>query len=237
MGNSVLRKTTHTSLARTFLNEILTRSVKYYFSYGKTAPWNTDVIPDALDTLDYELAARKDTVFLKEITPNDVCLVVPRYNWVYGTVYDDYDQYSQNRVAFSGAKTLEDSIYYVLTDEYNIYKCLYNAEAAPSVVKPTGTAVAAFQTEDRYVWKFMYTVPTYLRNKFLSTMQMPVVVAAQNAYYSDGKIDKFTILVKGSGYKANRTLVGTVSSGGTDYRKLFGFGTKFLTASDRKSVV
>jgi hypothetical protein len=231
MANSVLRKTTHTSLARTFLNEIATRAVKYYFSYGKTSPWETETIPDALDTLEHELAARKNTVFLKEITPNDACLVIPRYNWAYGAVYDDYDHYSQNMVAFSGAKTLEDSIYYVLTDEYNVYKCLYNAESARSTIKPTGTSVAAFQTEDKYIWKFMYTIPTDLRNKFLSTMQMPVVVAAQNAYYSDGKIDKFTILSKGSGYKANKVIGGTVSSGSTNFRKLFGFGTKFLTAS------
>lgn len=231
MANSVLRKTTHTSLARTFLNEILTRAVKYYFSYGKTDSWGTEFIPDALDSLDYELTARKNTVFLKEITPNDACLVIPRYNWVYGTVYDDYDQYSEQRVAFSGARTLEDSIYYVLTDEFNVYKCLYNAEAAASTIKPTGTGVQAFQTEDKYIWKFMYTIPTYLRNKFLSTMQMPVVVAVQNAYYSDGKIDKFTILSKGAGYKPNQRLNGTVSSGGSDFRKLYGNGTAFLTAS------
>lgn len=231
MANSVLRKTTHTSLARTFLNEILTRAVKYYFSYGKTDSWGSETIPDALDSLDYELAARKNTVFLKEITPNDACLVIPRYNWVYGTVYDDYDQYSEQRIAFSGARTLEDSIYYVLTDEFNVYKCLYNAEAVPSIIKPTGTGISPFQTEDKYVWKFMYTIPTYLRNKFLSTMQMPVVVAVQNAYYSDGKIDKFTILSKGAGYKPNQILGGTVSSAGNDYRKIYGSGTKFLTAS------
>ena len=231
MANSVLRKTTHTSLARTFLNEIMTRAVKYYFSYGKTDPWMTDNTPDALDSLDYELTARKNTVFLKEITPNDACLVIPRYNWVSGTVYDDYDQYSEHHIAFSGARSLEDSIYYVLTDEFNVYKCLYNAESTPSTIKPTGTGVQAFQTEDRYIWKFMYTIPTYLRNKFLSTMQMPVVVAAQNAYYSNGKIDKFTILSKGAGYRPNQVLAGTVSSSGSDYRKLYGTGTAFLTAS------
>lgn len=231
MANSVLRQTVHTSLARTLLNEVLTRSVKYYFSYGKTDSWGTESVPDALDTLDYELLARKNTVFLKEVVPSDACLVIPRYNWVNGSVYDDYDQYSLNRPSFSGATALDDAIYYVITDEFNVYKCLFNAAGAPSIVKPTGTSISPFQTEDNYIWKFMYTVPTYLRNKFLSSTQMPVTVAIQNAYYSDGKIEKFTITSKGSGYKPNKILVGTVSSSGTDYRKIYGNGTQFLTAS------
>lgn len=231
MATSVLRQTVHTSLARTLLNEVLTRSVKYYFSYGKTDSWGTDTVPDALDTLDYELLARKNTVFVKEVLPSDTCLVAPRYNWVYGSVYDDYDQYTSSRVAFSGAPSLEEAVYYVMTDEYNVYKCLFNGANASSTVKPTGTSVSAFQTEDNYIWKFMYTVPTYLRNKFLSSTQMPVTVAIQNAYYSDGKIEKFSIAAKGSGYVPNKILTGTVSSFGTNYRKVFGAGTQFLTAS------
>lgn len=231
MANSVLRQTVHTSLARTLLNEVLTRSVKYYFSYGKTDSWGTETVPDALDTLDYELLARKNTVFLKEVVPSDACLVIPRYNWVNGSVYDDYDQYSPSRASFSGATSLDEAIYYVMTDEYNVYKCLSNAAGASSTVKPTGTSVSPFQTEDNYIWKFMYTVPTYLRNKFLSSTQMPVTVAIQNAYYSDGKIEKFTITSKGAGYKPNKILAGTVSSSGTNYRKIYGSGTQFLTAS------
>lgn len=231
MSNSVLRQTVHTSLARTLLNEVLTRSVKYYFSYGKTDSWGTSTVPDALDTLDYELLARKNTVFLKEVTPNDICLVIPRYNWITGSIYDEYDQYSPSRPSFSGATSLEDAVFYVLTDEFNVYKCLSNASEASSTVKPTGTSPTPFQTQDNYVWKFMYTIPTYLRNKFLSTTQMPVVVAIQNAYYSDGKLEKFTITSKGTGYKPNKIHPGTVSSSGTNYRKIYGTGTAFLTAS------
>lgn len=235
MANSVLRQTVHTSLARTLLNEVLTRSVKYYFSYGKTDAWpDSDTVPQALDTLDYELIARKNSVFMKEVAPNDVSLVISRVNWVSGSVYDDYDAYSPNNVALSGATTLEDALFYVVTDEFNVYKCLFNNNGGSSTVKPTGTSASPFQTADFYIWKFMYSIPTALRNKFLSSTQMPVVTALTNAFYSDGKIEKFTISAKGSGYYPNQQLPGTVitAAGQTNYRIITGVGTSFLTNTD-----
>lgn len=229
MANSILRQTIHTSLAKTVLNEVGTRSVKYYFSYGRTNDWEGLNIPDAVDNLAYEFAARKNTVFLKEITPSDVCLVIPRYNWVSGAVYDYYDYYTDSYTSFTGATKLEDSMFYVLTDELNVYLCLDNNNDAASSVKPTGTSPTEFVTSDNYVWKFMYTIPPALGNKFLSTTRMPVANAVQNMYYSDGKLEKFFIENKGSGYLPNEILSGTVSSSGSNYRKLYGTGTSFTT--------
>lgn len=229
MANSILRQTIHTSLAKTVLNEVGTRSVKYYFSYGKTDDWGSLNIPDAVDNLEYEFAARKNTVFLKEVTPSDVCLVIPRYNWVSGAVYDYYDYYTDSYTSFTGATRLEDSIFYVVTDELNVYVCLDNNNDAASTVKPTGTSTTEFVTSDNYMWKFLYTIPPALGNKFLSTTRMPVSNAVQNMYYSDGKLEKFFIESKGSGYLPNEILSGTVSSGSTNFRKLYGTGTSFTT--------
>lgn len=227
MANSVLRQTIHTSLAKTLMNEVAARSAKYYFSYGKTDSWGTTSVPDALDTVAYDLEARKNTVFMKEVAPSDVCLVIPRHNWVYGSVYDDYDYYTSSSPSYSGAFTLEEAIFYVVTDEYNVYKCLFNNNSSASTIKPTGTAATEFRTEDNYIWKFMYTIPTFLRNKFLSSTQMPVTNAIQNAYYSDGKLEKFVISSKGSGYLANENLTGTVFTNSLNYREIFGSGTAF----------
>lgn len=238
MAKSVLRYTIHTSLAKTLYNEVLSRVVKYYFSFGRTAPWGTtnEVPPDAVDTDIAEFDARKNTVFMREISPNDVCLVIDRYNWVANNAYDMYDYYSESYPSTTGATSLDTAYFYVVTDEFNVYKCLFNNNGGLSTIKPTGTQVTPFVTADGYMWKFMYTIPTYLRNKFLSTTQMPVVNAIQNAYYSDGKLEKLVINAKGSRYYANQILAGTVSSdyvnGTINYRKLYGIGTKFLTATD-----
>lgn len=238
MAQSVLRQTVHTSLAKTLYNEVLSRSIKYYFSFGRTYGWGTsgDTPLDVLDTDAAEFDARKNVVFLREISPNDACLVIDRHNWVANAPYDMYDSYSISYPSTNGATSLESSMFYVLTDEFNVYKCLSNNGGAASLVKPTGTQVTPFITSDNYMWKYMYTIPTYLRNKFLTSTQMPVMNAIQNAFYTDGRLEKLVINSKGSRYIKNEALAGTVASamvnGSTNLRKLYGTNTKFLTASN-----
>lgn len=235
MASSVLRQTIHSAVAKTMLNEIGTRAVKYYFSYGRTYDWGGINVQEALDTLPYELAARKNTVFLKEVTPGDAALVIPRYNWVSGATYDPYDAYSNDNIAFSGAKSLEEAIFYVLTDELNVYKCINNNNNSASTAKPTGTSTTEITTPDGYVWKYMYSIPTALGNKFLSTTLMPVANAVTKMFYSDGKLERFILESKGGGYIPNVTQNGTVSSGialaNTNYRLIYGVNTNFLGKS------
>lgn len=95
---------------------------------------------------------------------------------------------------------LEDAKFYVVTDDFNVYKCLDNNNGALSTVKPTGTPVEAIKTTDGYVWKFLYNVPVALRNKFLSNSYLPVTNALQNQYYSNGGIETVRIDAPGSGY-------------------------------------
>jgi len=103
-------------------------------------------------------------------------------------------------IAPSGAQKLEESNFYVLTEDYNVYKCLDNNNNASSTAKPLGTSTSPITTADGYVWKFMYTVPINLRNKFLSEDQMPVVSALSNQFYSNGAMDSIIINNKGTGY-------------------------------------
>jgi hypothetical protein len=103
-------------------------------------------------------------------------------------------------IAPSGKQKLEESNFYVLTEDYNVYKCLDNNNNARSTAKPLGTSTSPITTSDGYVWKFMYTVPINLRNKFLSEDQMPVVSALTNQFYSNGAMDNIIINNKGTGY-------------------------------------
>jgi hypothetical protein len=100
----------------------------------------------------------------------------------------------------TGSHTLESSMFYVMTEDYNVYKCLDNNNGARSTVKPSGTQISPILTADGYIWKFMYNVPINLRNKFLSDTQIPVVSALTNQFYSGGALDTILILAKGSGY-------------------------------------
>lgn len=134
--------------------------------------------------------------------------------------------------AYSGVNKLEDSEFYVMTEEFNVYKCIDNNNNATSTTKPIGTSVTPIITADGYIWKFMYNVPINLRNKFLTDEQIPVVSALTNQFYSNGTIDSIIIDNKGKDYTtATITVTGdgfrpedpvfltgvTVSAGGSGY--------------------
>jgi hypothetical protein len=135
-------------------------------------------------------------------------------------------------LAYSGTNKLEDSLFYIMTEDFNVYKCLDNNNNARSTIKPLGSSVAPILTADGYVWKFMYNVPINLRNKFLSDTQIPVVSALTNQFYSNGSLDSIIINNKGFGYtQATINITGdgyrvedptfltgvTIFDGGSDY--------------------
>jgi len=142
----------------------------------------------------------------------------------------------------SGAHILEDAKFYVLTDDYNVYKCLDNNNNAISTVKPSGTQTSPIVTSDGYIWKYMYNIPIGLRNKFLTNEYMPVISALTNQFYSNGQLDAITINTRGSNYVSADIIVDgdgyreidpvyiqniAVNTGGTGYT-----GSSVVTISD-----
>ena len=103
-------------------------------------------------------------------------------------------------IAPSGAQKLEDSRFYVITDEFNVYKCLDNNNNAVSEYKPLGTTVDPVTFPDGYMWKFLYNIPIALRTKFLTDEYVPVVTALRNQFYSNGNIQTVRVDQAGSGY-------------------------------------
>jgi hypothetical protein len=151
-------------------------------------------------------------------------------------------------IAANGGQKLEDTDFYVMTDDFNVYKCLDNNNGALSTDKPLGTQIDPIKTDDGYVWKYMYNVPINLRNKFLTEDQMPVVSALTNQFYSNGTCDTIVINNKGAGYTtATITVVGDgylaadptyltsviVSEGGSNYSSpMITFGDPVSDASE-----
>ena len=113
--------------------------------------------------------------------------------------------------SYNGATKLEDATFYVMTDEFNVYKCLDNNNNAYSMNKPIGTQILPIRLNDGYLWKYMYNVPIALRTKFLTEDQMPVITALSQQFYSAGGIEATIIENRGTGY-SNATL--TVSGDG-----------------------
>jgi hypothetical protein len=145
----------------------------------------------------------------KRIQSADVSHVSDRFNWTSGVVYAQYDDQGED-----GTDILVDQ-FHVVTDELNVYKCLFNNGGTPSTTKPTGTDVTTITTADGYIWKYMFTVSTADALKFLTPSHIPVKVLTSDDGSRQwlvqeaavpGSIDVILIENAGSGYETAPTV-------------------------------
>jgi len=165
--------------------------------------------PTPIDSVYEEFNTFNDLLAAKKVTSSDISIAIPRRNWTTGTVYDyyrhDYGHFvtgssSSVQTANSGATTLFDATFYVVTDDFNVYKCLDNNSDAASTVKPTGTSTSILSTGDGYKWKYMYTLTASQQTNFLSTDFMAVATdSTVSAAAVDGAVNVVKIKTAGSG--------------------------------------
>ena len=145
-----------------------------YLFIGKVTSWTDDQTPptptDAVANTHYE--NWRDMIAAKKITSSDVSHAIPRKNWTNNTSYFAYTH---------NAATLFSQDFYVMTDDYNVYKCLANNDTTSggivgttSIVKPTGTGTSIISTADGYKWKFMYQISAADALKFVTPNYIPV---------------------------------------------------------------
>lgn len=207
----LLRSQGRTEIARSIYRDIYSENDYYYFYVARTLNWLDEEDPEApIDSGSYSNTAHRNTMFVKRVQASDVAIMIERRNWTLGTVYDSYDDaYGELDTngdlitAHSGVTNLADANFYVLTDELNVYKCIYNGGDAPSTVKPSGTDTNIFETSDGYLWKFMFRVEASDASKFLTSTHIPVRKMAglgEPDFDVNGQIDYITITSPGSGY-------------------------------------
>lgn len=201
MSTSLLKFSLKTNLVKSVISEIVSNISRYYYVYGHAGAWTNEQSPDAVsESYEYENETRNEMLLYKQIDSNDIAAVIPRINWVSGYTFDMFNEYSSTYPAFSGATSLETAEFYCLTDDYNVYKCLYNNNDSPSSQRPIGTSTDSMVMDDGYIWKYMYTIPLSVRNKFLTATTMPVVTALSNQFYSKGSIVAYNIENPGAKY-------------------------------------
>ena len=129
---TLVTKNIKINLAEEFIESVSEpASTLLYVTLGKNTPWANDSAPEsANDSIFDQNALWNNMIGGKKITGNDVSLVTKRVDWVSNTVYTQYDDRANN--------LYNDNVsFYVLTDDYNVYKCLYNNNGSPSTIKPT----------------------------------------------------------------------------------------------------
>ena len=203
----------------------------YYLAIGRPQAFATSTAGDSrtqfegtdaspltpTDSVSDEFYFFDDVIAAKRITTSDISRVIPRRNWTTGTTYDiyrhDYGQYvkgssSSTISANSGATSLADATFYVLSSDNNVYKVIDNNGNSASTVEPTGTSTSILTTGDSYKWKYMYTLTASEQTNFLSTDFMHVSTdSTVSSAAVDGAIDTILIKTAGSG-GANGTHTG-----------------------------
>ena len=184
-----------------------------YFFIGKPKPWelpyNDNNPPAPTASLNNEYQSYMDLLALKKLDVGEnLTFVVPRYDWVSGTVYfmyddqdmDLYNHPSTNDLTAASAYLSGHPLdpytpgsYYVVTDEWEVYMCVFSGFgsygtdglAAKSTVKPTGGSTAGtnryiVETSDGYRWKYLYTLSQNDIDKYVTESWIPVKYLTSN---------------------------------------------------------
>ena len=201
---------------------------KMYLMIGKADAWSgaslgqytegspTDTaIPTPIDTTVAPFIHHNDMIAAKLINVSDVSHVVKRVDWTSGTVYSEYDHNQDDQI---------DQTFFVMTDQYNVYKCISNYGGAASTVKPTGQSTSISETSDNYRWKFMYEVQQADVLKYVTTDWIPIKYLAlddgnlqwdvQQAAV-DGSLEHIDVTAGGTGYVNTNTVTAQAGSTST----------------------
>lgn len=163
-----------------FQNDV--SNIPTYLYIGRTTPWSDEQLPpDAVDSTNGRNDALEEVQALKRIYSSDMISVIQRHDWTSGDVYDQYTDVA-NMIDDKNPVTNEYYKFYVVTDEFNVYKCLSNYKRSQSTVKPTGTSATPFTTPDGYIWKYMYTIKSPDVFKFMTPNWIP----CYSVPYDDG---------------------------------------------------
>ncbi len=194
-------------------------SSNLYMTFGRSFSWSSESSPPQANT---SIASFNEVwnnmIGAKKITGNDIRHVVPRFNWANNSVYYAYDDLVDSRTLKSS-----NNQFYVVTDDWNVYKCLANNNGANSTTKPISiSTLSDFQTPDGYIWKYMYTITAEERLRFVTNDYIPVkslIVddgslqwGVQNNATS-GALHNIKISNAGSGYTANDIVIRIVGDG------------------------
>ena len=205
-----------------------------------------DVPPLPLDNQREKRNLYDELIAAKRITDAFARTVIRRYNWdtVTNPKFDMWKpDYSATpggggqigKTTATGQTSIADAKFYVMNSTYEVFKCLYNGEdpantTGQNATEEPNTAGGNYNsstglytetTGAKYIWKYMYTIPTDDVLKFLSSDFMPIVLPANASRTAvvgqavDGAADVVVIENAGTGLPASQTLYTGIKGDGT----------------------
>lgn len=193
---------------------------KLYLTVGKVSPWPNDATPpQANSSVISATEVWNNMIAAKLITGFDISHVIPRHDWVANTSFAAYDHCTCSINLFD-----QNTAFYIVSTDWNVYKCISNNNGSISTVMPTTLSTTSTVTEvDGYVWKYMYTISPAERLKFTTLNYIPVKTLTvndnslqwqvqQNAV--DGAINAIKIVNAGQNYSNANNLTVTITGDG-----------------------
>jgi hypothetical protein len=193
-----------------------------YVFLSRVNPWPNDSTPP-IPTQDqqYIKSVFKNIFVAKKVTSNDLCPVISRIDWTANTIYDYY----QDNIDMFVKDTDGLPIYqfYVKNTYDQVFKCLWNNNGQSSTQMPyfqpgTYGSDNIFQSSDGYKWKYMYTINSGLKVKFMDSSWIPVPIGANtpnplitNAGYGD--IEVINVTNGGLGYDPSNAIINITVTG------------------------
>jgi hypothetical protein len=213
-------------------------ATRMYLFIGRVTPWSDETNPpsptDSVTNTRFEIW--RSMLGAKKVPVGDVTFATERNDWTTGTVYAEYDDTDT---------TLYANNFFVMTEDYNVYKCLYNAKGGASTIKPSGQSTGITTTDDGYKWKFMYNISTADALKFITTNYIPVATLTANdgsvqwnvqQAAANGSIDVIDVTTNGTGYvgdigqaQAGSSTTITLASGASGSDSIYNSSSIYLT--------
>jgi len=193
-----------------------------YCFLSRAEPWETPDNPP-VPTQDVKSLKNiyKNIFVVKHVTSNDISPVIARRDWTANTVYDSYKDTLDMNVQDENNNPFYK--FYVKNRYDQVFKCLWNKNGAPSTEEPYFEPGVygnnnIFQGSDGYKWKFMYTIDTGLKLKFMDASWMPIPVGrnvpnAEKTSIGSGGVEVINVLEGGLFYDPANAVVSVAITG------------------------
>jgi hypothetical protein len=196
-----------------------------YCFLSRVLPWPDEQDPPApIQTQKFLNTVFKNMFVAKKITTNDISPIIERIDWATGDIYDYYrDDIDMFALDTNGTLLRR---FYVKNRFDQVFKCLWNNNGGVSTVEPyfepgTFNANQIFQGADDYKWKYMYTITSGLKVKFMDSAWMPVPIGTKTpnpleSFAGYGDIEVINVTNGGSNYdSANAAVIVTITGDGS----------------------
>jgi hypothetical protein len=154
-------------------------------------------------------------LFGKRLGVGDLIPMIRNVQWTSNTVYDQYD----NTVDLTNLNFYVITPPQVVGGSYNVFKCINNANGAPSTQVPNQVQPSSFTTADGYTWRYISTITNAEYNKFNTSDFAPVYTntTLSTSAFSYAGVENVVITNGGNGYSSysisnNNLVLGVINA-------------------------